>query len=409
MIQLGTLPYVGAVALAKAVGVSTAGLSAMEISNAIAQKIQENPEVLNTPQAKGIAFAMGIKLPGVFAPDAEEMERERQRIEQDLKPGVTKPIDQGPIKTGETTPPKIETTETLPATEEVGPIKEQFPDLFDELNKVVINYSKDVPKDFKDLAKRGVGQDKGTKAAEALFDDDIFTDVLDESQLNNIRQLEERYVGDVLDRGDPSIPVTLTNPMFKNYEEYFEDYKEKLAEIAKEKLGDEFPMFRLMKKEDALKMLIDQKLPTIKKLDKNTGEVTPLIINMFGENVEMLQENMSFTLNPRTALGFKEIFDSKGPDENFVLIEFKASPSDIVMRGHSGETDLVLNMAEAISSPQLFKLYDFKYKKEDGKIKGLDVSENKEFKNFFKKPEEPTKKAYGGFIDKPLTGNSRYI
>ena len=55
-----TIPYVGAVALAKAVGVSTAGLSAIEISNAITQKIQENPEVLNTPQAKGIAFAMGI-------------------------------------------------------------------------------------------------------------------------------------------------------------------------------------------------------------------------------------------------------------------------------------------------------------------------------------------------------------
>ena len=221
-----TIPYVGAVALAKAVGVSTAGLSAIEISNAITQKIQENPEVLNTPQAKGIAFAMGIKLPGVFAPDAEEMERERQRIEQDLKPGVTKPIDQGPIKTGETTPPKIETTEKFPAAEEVGPIKEQFPDLFDELNKAVITYSKDVPKDFKDLAKRSVGQEKGTKAAEELFDDDIFTDVLDESQLKNIRQLEDRYVGDILDRGDPSIPLAFTNSMMQQYEEYFEDYKD---------------------------------------------------------------------------------------------------------------------------------------------------------------------------------------
>ena len=404
-----TIPYVGAVALAKAVGVSTAGLSAIEISNAITQRIQENPEVLNTPQAKGIAFAMGIKLPGVFAPDAEEMERERQRIEQDLKPGVTKPIDQGPIKTGETIPPKIETTEKFPAAEEVGPIKEQFPDLFDELNKAVITYSKDVPKDFKDLAKRSVGQEKGTKAAEELFDDDIFTDVLDESQLKNIRQLEDRYVGDILDRGDPSIPLAFTNSMMQQYEEYFEDYKEKLAEIAKEKLGDEFPMYRLMKKNDALKMLIDQELPTIKKLDEDTGEATPFTINMMGEDVEMLQENMSFTLNPRTALGFKEIFDSEALDEDFVLIEFKASPSDIVMRGHSGETDLVLNMGEAINAPQLFKLYDFKYKKEDGKIKGLDVSENKEFKNFFKKPKEPIKKAYGGFIDKPLTGNSRYI
>jgi hypothetical protein len=400
---------------AQAVGITAGGLGMIGLTKKVSDYIRQNPEKskeiikLISPGAAGIEFAMNMKLPGVFAPDAEEMEKERQRIEQNLKPRVTKPIDQGPIKTGETIPPKIETTETLPATEEVGPIKEQFPDLFDELNKAVITYSKNVPKNFEDLAKRSVGKDKGTKAAEALFDDDIFTDVLDESQLKNIRQLEDRYVGDILDRGDPSIPLAFTNSMVQQYEEYFEDYKEKLAEIAKEKLGDEFLMFRLMKKEDALKMLINQELPTIKKLDEDTDEVIPFTINMMGKDVEMLQENMSFTLNPRTALGFKEIFDSEGPDENFVLVEFRASPSDIVMRGHSGETDLVLNMGEAINAPQLFKLYDFKYKKEDGKIKGLDVSENKEFKNFFKKPEEPIKKTMGGLIDKPLTGNSRYI
>ena len=293
----------------------------------------------------------------------------------------------------------------------MGPIKEQFPDLFDELNKAVITYSKDVPKDFKDLAKRGVGQEKGTKAAEALFDDDIFTDVLEESQLNNIRQLEDRYVGDILDRGDPSVPLAFTNSMMQQYEEYFEDYKEKLAEVAKEELGDEFPMYRLMKKDDALKMIIDQELPTIKKLDEDTNEVVPFTVNMMGEDVEMLQENMSFTLNPRTALGFKEIFDSKAPDEDFVLIEFKASPSDIVMRGHSGETDLVLNMSEAINVPKLFNFYDFKYKREGDKIKGVDISENKEFKSFMDQTEKAKiqNKAMGGLIDKPLIGGNRYI
>ena len=107
-----TIPYIGAVALAKAVGVSTAGLSAIELSNAIAQKIQEDPEVLNTPQAKGIAFAMGINLPGVFAPDAEEIDRTRKEIQEGLKPAETSsPIDQGPIVLGGSEPPKIETTE----------------------------------------------------------------------------------------------------------------------------------------------------------------------------------------------------------------------------------------------------------------------------------------------------------
>jgi hypothetical protein len=394
-----TIPYVGAVALAKAVGVSTAGLSAMEISNAITQKIQENPEILNTPQAQGIAFAMGIKLPGVFAPDAEEIDKTKKEIQEGLKPGETSPpIDQGPIKTGETILPKIETTETLPAAERVGPIKEQFPNEFEKANKAIVNYSKDVPENFKELMGRSEGKEKVQKAAEALFDDDIFEDTLDTRELNNIRQLEDRYVGDILDRGDPSIPLAFTNSMTQQYEEYFEDYKEKLAEIAKEKLGDEFKMFRLMKKDDALKMLIDQELPTIKKLDEDTDEVVPFTMNVMGEDVEMLQENMSFTLNPRTALGFKEIFDNKAPDENFVLIEYTASPSDIVMRGHSGETDLVLNMGEAISVPKLFNLYNFKYTtNEEGKM-DVKISPNEEFKGFM----DRTKKAGladGGIVE----------
>jgi hypothetical protein len=394
-----TIPYVGAVALAKAVGVSTAGLSAMEISNAITQKIQENPEILNTPQAQGIAFAMGIKLPGVFAPDAEEIDKTKKEIQEGLKPGETSPpIDQGPIKTGETILPKIETTETLPAAEGVGPIKEQFPNEFEKANKAIVNYSKDVPENFKELMGRSEGKEKIQKAGEALFDDDIFEDTLDTRELNNIRQLEDRYVGDILDRGDPSIPLAFTNSMTQQYEEYFEDYKEKLAEIAKEKLGDEFKMFRLMKKDDALKMLIDQELPTIKKLDEDTDEVVPFTMNVMGEDVEMLQENMSFTLNPRTALGFKEIFDNKAPDENFVLIEYTASPSDIVMRGHSGETDLVLNMGEAISVPKLFNLYNFKYTtNEEGKM-DVKISPNEEFKGFM----DRTKKAGladGGIAD----------
>ena len=391
MIQgLSAIPYMGAVALGKAVGVTTAGLSAMEISNAVTQKIKDNPELLNDPRFKAAALTFGINVPGYIAPNADEIEKVRKEIQEGLKPAETSsPIDQGPIVLGGSEPPKIETTEKFPAAEEVGPIKEQFPNLFNDMNKAVITYSKDVPKDFKDLAKRSVGKEKGTEAAEALFDDDIFENTLETRELMNIRNLEDRYVGDILDRGDPSIPLAFTNSMMKQYEPYFEDYKEKLAEVAKEKLGNEFPMFRLMKKDDALKMLINQELPTIKKLDEDTDEVVPFTINMFGENVEMLQENMSFTLNPRTALGFKEIFDSEAPDEDFVLIEMKASPSDIVMRGHSGETDLVLNMSETINSPQIFKLYDFKYKKEDGKIKGLDVSENKEFKDFL----DRTKKA----------------
>jgi hypothetical protein len=127
MIQgLAAIPYVGAVALGKALGVTTAGLTAMEISNAITKKIQENPEIINTPQFKGLAFAMGLRVPGVIAPDADEMEKVRQDIEKNLKPGETKPVDM-PSTTGETTPPEIDTTEKFPLPEEKLPILEGFP------------------------------------------------------------------------------------------------------------------------------------------------------------------------------------------------------------------------------------------------------------------------------------------
>jgi hypothetical protein len=127
MIQgLAAIPYVGAVALGTAIGINTTGKSVLEISNAITKKIQENPEIINTPQFKGLAFAMGLRVPGVIAPDADEMEKVRQDIEKNLKPGETKPVDM-PSTTGETTPPEIDTTEKFPLPEEKLPILEGFP------------------------------------------------------------------------------------------------------------------------------------------------------------------------------------------------------------------------------------------------------------------------------------------
>ena len=46
-----------------------------------ADYVKQNPEVLNTKEAKAIGLAFGINIPGYIAPDADEMEREKKRIE----------------------------------------------------------------------------------------------------------------------------------------------------------------------------------------------------------------------------------------------------------------------------------------------------------------------------------------
>ena len=217
MIQgLSAIPYMGAVALGSAVGVNTSGKSIMEISNAVTQKIKDNPELLNDPRFKAAALTFGINVPGYIAPDADEIEKVRKEIQEGLKPAETSsPIDQGPIVLGGSEPPKIETTEKFPAAEEVGPIKEQFPSEADKVNIPIITYSKDSPKDLKDLVDRSVGQEKGEKAIEKLYDDSIFDDVLETSELNRMRQLEENYTGGLNDLGDAGIPVILENTMQK--------------------------------------------------------------------------------------------------------------------------------------------------------------------------------------------------
>ena len=102
-----TLAYPAMVGVAKLLGITTAGVGAKELSNVVTQKIKENPEILETPQAKAIMLAFGLTPSGlVFGPDAGEIEKEKEKIKERLKPGETKPIDQGSITTG-SPPPEI--------------------------------------------------------------------------------------------------------------------------------------------------------------------------------------------------------------------------------------------------------------------------------------------------------------
>jgi len=97
---------------------------------------------------------------GIIAPDADEMEKEAQRIRELSKPGETKPIDTGPIKTGETIPPKIDTTETFPMPEEKLPTTTGGSEIPEQTLKDFIFYNKKAPGEVK--------KEYGKKALEEL-------------------------------------------------------------------------------------------------------------------------------------------------------------------------------------------------------------------------------------------------
>jgi len=285
-------------------------------------------------------------------------------------------------------PAPIDTVEEFPSEDKPLPKTPGFGE-GGKIDIPIITYSKDAPENLKDLVERSVGQEKGEKAIEKLYDDSIFDNVLDGDQLRRMQQLEENYTGGLADLGDAGIPVILENSLLDQHEDYMEDYQEALAEAARQTLGKEFKAYRLMEKEDAIRMLTEGEFPNIKRLqeDEEGNEIyKDIIIDMMGQKTPLSREAFSFSLSPKEALSFRYLsaggrLDKK--DEDFVLIEMKASPTDIVMRGHESEKDLVLRVdgnvaGDRVVTPNLFNVYDIKY----GDKNQVQLSENKEYKNF---------------------------
>jgi hypothetical protein len=353
----------------------------------------KRPEDLISKSAPGLT-GEGITL----GPKAEDIEKVQEEIKQVTKPPIT------------STPIKPITTETFPSEPQQKPeppvqpeidveTKESFPDQSEKINIPIITYSKDSPENLKDLVGRSVGQEKGEKAIDKLYDDSIFEGVLDSDQLSRMRQLEDNYTGGLNDLGDAGIPVILENTMLDQHKEYMEDYKDALANAARETLGNEFKAYRLMEKDDAIRMLTEGEFPNIKRLqeDEEGNEVyKDLIIDMMGQETPLSREAFSFSLSPKEALSFRYLSaggrrDKK--DEDLVLIEMKASPTDIVMRGHESEKDLVLRVdgnvaGDKVVTPNIFNVYDIKY----GEKNQVQLSENKEYKSFVDSSRAKTKK-----------------
>ena len=173
-LALPALSYPITLSLAKILGVSTAGVGAAELGNRVTDYLKENPQVFNDPRFKAAALTFGINIPGVIAPDADEMEREAEKIRELTKPvGSPAETEKMPIKTGETTPPKIDTKESFPAELEKLPFREEFPIEDKQLPIIFENQKadsekqinvKDLKKDFKNKSWKDTVKITGSPA-----------------------------------------------------------------------------------------------------------------------------------------------------------------------------------------------------------------------------------------------------
>jgi hypothetical protein len=182
-LALPALSYPITLSLAKILGVSTAGAGAAELGDRVTDYLKENPQVFNDPRFKAAALTFGINIPGVIAPDADEMEREAEKIREMTKPtGFPAETEDMPIKTGETTPPEIDTKESFPAEEQKLPNIEGFPAETQQLpiifeNKKVENVKKKFDKVIELYETTGPGGPKRAKQIDQIrnkkFADDV--------------------------------------------------------------------------------------------------------------------------------------------------------------------------------------------------------------------------------------------
>lgn len=232
---------------------------------------------------------------------------------------------------------------------------------------------------------------------------------------------EDAYQGGVADLGDPKAASKITN-----YSDY-KEYQKMIQDYFKENVGDEFVTYRLTTEEDAKKFL-----------DKDVKSY----------------KAKSFTMSPSQAISFayfaNEKFmdmDTYQPKDNLVLLEVPIKPEHLVMRGKSGEKEVVAKTNKIDKSDiRVYNPYTGEVVQDATtgflkdsplldlgsesvptiKIKQDEETETiqpgqytvKDKEAWLKKREEefekenstvPTKKAKGGFIDKPLYDTKKDI
>ena len=364
--------------LAEALGLSVATLGMGKVTDEVNKYIEENPEqaqklMATIMPAQGIASAIKTNPPGVIAPDADEMEKVRQDIEKNLKPGETKPIDQGPIKTGETIPPKIETTETLPIAKEVGPFKEQFP--IDEKQFPIIFNMKDGKPEFKYPTEEEI--------KELINEENEFWKKNIENANKQNPQYSPKNMPQVVEADKHFGAAAYT---FQNYDdskliymspdEYLSLTKEHRSEEGKENLGSKTNI---------------KNLETLLKEGKELANIPILYVN------KPFEDSDSFEVVGQEGNHRAKAFKNLGYDKIPVVIE--------------GSTREIREKIRDIFPTNIFSFSNYNKDKKEYEQYDSVLTKPTDFYDVLTKEPlfDRVKKSMGGLIDKALSVNSRYI
>jgi len=159
----------------------------------------------------------------------------------------------------------------------------------------------------------GGGLLSGTRARVSDEQQQKFYEAIEDAPVTEgIEAAEENWRGGIADFGDPTAALDV-----QAMEGYF-DYRSHLEEAARENLGEEFPVYRLMKREQ----LEDW---------QNGADIDPIATSL---NPEFSEKFANFAAFDKT----------KAQDR--ILVRIMATPASIVMRGAREESEIVINPNE---------------------------------------------------------------
>ena len=259
-------------------------------------------------------------------------------------------------------PEKEDTTLSTPIPKESGPIVYTKDDISKQTEELVPDTTADVSKEKVDKYFEGIDElydNEWYGSAKSIRDFIDNTTVDNGDKVYDIQKsmytsygmerpihefFEDEYQGGVGNLGNKDAAMVMQmGDLYKlgefNGPEYYQEYIDKLHEYTLNTLGKEFKVYRLTRK-DEMEAFLNPDRP------------------------EEATDTKSFSLSKNRALAFQglwhDLFTTKEgkPREDLVLIETVVPYDSLIMRGHSGEHEIVVN-GEFLSGNEI-NFYDLK-------------------------------------------------